>query len=317
MVDFISESIGGKLKASKDGTYKIILIKPGQGSKAYYPEDVLRADGPLAFPKGTHSYIDHPKPGQERNPNDAIGVLTEAAHYEDGVGLVSRLKPFEHIRAKFEELAPHMGMSIHSAVKFTEESVNGITTRIAKRLVPFVANTVDLVSYAGAGGMVVMESLLTGSEDTNSQTEFADEDNKKEMQKMAFEDEVKTSLSALDAKLTAVLDEAKAEREARAAADAEAVDEAADVEKALAAQKAVFEAEGLTKTVSESLLAGIAKGNYDVEDRIAGFTAMREEILAESKSTDESKERHFTDESASFGYSGSNTDKVNLIVEGW
>lgn len=316
MVDFISESIGGRLKASKDGTYKIILIKPGQGSKAYYPEDVLRADGPMAFPAGTHSYVGHPKAGEERNPDDAIGVLTEAAHYEDGIGLVSRLKPFEHVRLKFEELAPHMGMSIHSAVKFTQENVGGEIKRIAKRLVPFVANTVDLVSYAGAGGMVVMESLLTNTED-NSQTEFADENNKKEMQKMAFEDEVKTSLSDLSAKLTAFLDESKVERDARAAKDAEAVDEAADVEKALAAQKAVFEAEGLTKTVSESLLAGIVKGNYDVEDRIAAFTAMREEILAESKPENDDKLRQFTDESANFGYSGANKGELDLTVKGW
>lgn len=316
MVDFISESIGGKLKASKDGTYKIVLIKPGQGSKAYYPEDVLRADGPMAFPAGTHSYVGHPKAGEERNPDDAIGVLTEAAHYEDGLGLVSRLKPFEHVRLKFEELAPHMGMSIHSAVKFTQENVGGEIKRIAKRLVPFVANTVDLVSYAGAGGMVVMESLLTNTED-NSQTEFADENNKKEMQKMAFEDEVKTSLSDLSAKLTAFLDESKAEREARTAKDAEGVDEAADVEKALAAQKAVFEAEGLTKTVSESLLAGIVKGNYDVEDRIAAFTAMREEILAESKPENDDKHRQFTDESANFGYSGANKGELDLTVKGW
>lgn len=316
MVDFISESIGGKLKASKDGTYKIVLIKPGQGSKAYYPEDVLRADGPMAFPAGTHSYVGHPKAGEERNPDDAIGVLTEAAHYEDGLGLVSRLKPFEHVRLKFEELAPHMGMSIHSAVKFTQENVGGEIKRIAKRLVPFVANTVDLVSYAGAGGMVVMESLLTNTED-NSQTEFADENNKKEMQKMAFEDEVKTSLSDLSAKLTAFLDESKAEREARIAEDAEGVDEAADVEKALAAQKAVFEAEGLTKTVSESLLAGIVKGNYDVEDRIAAFTAMREEILAESKPENDDKHRQFTDESANFGYSGANKGELDLTVKGW
>jgi hypothetical protein len=316
MVDFINESIGGKLKASKDGTYKIVLIKPGQGSKAYYPEDVLRADGPMAFPAGTHSYVGHPKAGEERNPDDAIGVLTEAAHYEDGLGLVSRLKPFEHVRLKFEELAPHMGMSIHSAVKFTQENVGGEIKRIAKRLVPFVANTVDLVSYAGAGGMVVMESLLTNTED-NSQTEFADENNKKEMQKMAFEDEVKTSLSDLSAKLTAFLDESKAEREARIAKDADAVDEAADVEKALAAQKAVFEAEGLTKTVSESLLAGIVKGNYDVEDRIAAFTAMREEILAESKPENDDKQRQFTDESANFGYSGANKGELDLAVKGW
>jgi len=310
---FVSESLTGKLKAGKDGSYKIVLIRAGQGDKAYYPEEVLRSDGPMAFPAGTHSYIGHPKSSEEaRDPNNAIGILTEAAHWEDGVGLVSHLKPFSHVAEKFKELAPHMGMSIHSKVEFSDENIGGQVKRIAKRLVPFIANTVDLVSYAGAGGMVVMESLLTGTDNTNSQTEFTDENNKEGMQNMAFEDDVKTSLSSISTMLTAFLDESKTERDERKAKLDQIADEGLDVKKALAAQKAVLEANGLTKTVSESLLEGIEKGQYDVEGALANFKAMREEILNESKST---KTNEFTNESASFGKPDNGS--LDLKIKGW
>lgn len=312
MVDFVTESAGSLAKA-KD-KYKIVLIKPGQGSKAFYSEDVLRADGPSAFPAGTHSYVGHPAGNEERDPNNAIGVLTEAAHYEDGVGLVSYLKPFKHFRERFAEMAPHMGMSIHAAVKFADENVSGEVKRVAKRLVPFIANTVDLVSYAGAGGMVVMESLFTPSDTKDSLTEFTDENNKEGNANMAFEDEVKTLLSGITAKLDAFVSEAAAEKKLREDTKAELADESADTEKALTAQAAVYEAEGLTKTVSESLLAGIKKGEYDVEDRIAAFTAMRDEILNESKSDD--KGHQFADESAQFG-AGSNGSKLDLAIGAW
>jgi len=40
-----------------------------QGIVRYYPEAMLREYGPKAFPKGTHSYVDHPSREDEvRSP---------------------------------------------------------------------------------------------------------------------------------------------------------------------------------------------------------------------------------------------------------
>ena len=129
---------------------------------------------------------------------------------------------------------------------------------------------------------------------------------------MAFEDDVKTSLSSISTMLTAFLDESKTERDERKAKLDQIADEGLDVKKALAAQKAVLEANGLTKTVSESLLEGIEKGQYDVEGALANFKAMREEILNESKST---KTNEFTNESASFGKPDNGS--LDLKIKGW
>lgn len=318
-IEQINESVAAPIKHDKD-TYKIILIKSGPGSKAYYPEDVLRADGPIAFPAGTHSYIGHPTdangnviPNGERDPDKAIGVFTESAHYEDGVGLVSYLKPFAHVKAKFAELAPHMGMSIHASAKFVNEYINGVTRKVVKHLVPAITNTVDLVSYAGAGGQVVMESLLSG--DTQAPHDTVDENHKEGKGHMAtLEDKVDNLITVVESLISEVTTAKQALEDEKTVVAESASNKDEAVAAALVAQKSVLEAEGLTKTFTESLLAGIESGDYDVESKITSFKAVRDEILNESKSNDEGQNGHVIE---SLGYTANGASTANHAIAKW
>ena len=57
----LSEAFGGDFKSS----YNICLIKPGKGSSAFYPAEVLKRDGPKVFKAGTPMRIDHPTRAEE------------------------------------------------------------------------------------------------------------------------------------------------------------------------------------------------------------------------------------------------------------
>lgn len=139
------------------GTWRAILITPGKGSSGVYTESVLREFGPVAFPKGTHSYIDHPAAeGEIRSPKNLMGVLAEDAHYEPGVGLVAELQVMPHWKEFVEAVAPHTGLSIYA---MGEGSYGPDGDLVIESLMPHVQNSVDLVSYAGRPGSKLAEKL--------------------------------------------------------------------------------------------------------------------------------------------------------------
>ncbi len=59
MTTLLTESAIAPTKTDS-GNWRAILITPGKGSSGVYTEAMLKESGPVAFPKGTHSYIDHP-----------------------------------------------------------------------------------------------------------------------------------------------------------------------------------------------------------------------------------------------------------------
>jgi len=137
--------------------WRAILITPGKGSSGIYSEDVLKEYGPQAFPRGTHSYVDHPvSEGEVRSPKNLLGVLAEDAYYEDGVGLVADLQVMPHWKDFVEAVAPHTGLSIY-AMGDGERNDEGEV--VVESLVPNVQNSVDLVSYAGRPGSGLAEKL--------------------------------------------------------------------------------------------------------------------------------------------------------------
>lgn len=155
MVHVIQES-SSTLRKADGATWKITLITPGKGSSGIYSEEMLKSTAASAFPAGTHSYVDHLKEGDQRNPRDLLGVLAEAATYEDGVGVVGKLKVFPHYTEFVDAVAEHTGMSIFAASEGHKDE-NG--DYIVESLVPNVFNSIDLVSYAGRGGEMT-ERLL-------------------------------------------------------------------------------------------------------------------------------------------------------------
>lgn len=156
MSTVFTEAAVAPTKTAK-GTWRAVLITPGKGSSGVYTESVLRSYGPVAFPKGTHSYVDHPAvEGEVRSPKNLMGVLASDAYYEDGVGLVAELEVMPHWKEFVEAVAPHTGLSIYA---MGEGERNDEGEIVIESLVPHVQNSVDLVSYAGRPGSGLAEKL--------------------------------------------------------------------------------------------------------------------------------------------------------------
>lgn len=156
MSTLFTESAVAPIK-TEGGNWRAVLITPGKGSSGIYTESMLKEHGPIAFPKGTHSYIDHPvKEGEVRSPKNLMGVLAEDAHYEEGVGLVAELQVMPHWKEFVEAVAPHTGLSIYA---MGDGSYNADGELVVESLTPHIQNSVDLVSYAGRPGSGLAEKL--------------------------------------------------------------------------------------------------------------------------------------------------------------
>lgn len=147
--------------------YEIKLIAPGKGSSAFYPREVLQRDGPKVFKAGTHVYLNHPTAAEEaaRPEGDVAnlaGVLTTAAVYHEshakGEGLYARMKVFADHATTVEEKAPHVGMSIRAG-GVAESGTKRDGLPVLKELTH--AESVDVVTRAGAGGMILTEAAAT------------------------------------------------------------------------------------------------------------------------------------------------------------
>ena len=146
--------------------YEIKLIAPGKGSSAFYPKEVLRRDGPNVFKAGTHVYLNHPTEAEEaaRPEGDVAnlaGVLTTNAVYHEshakGEGLYARMKVFADHATLVEEKAAHVGMSIRAA----GHAEAGVTREGLPVLKEFThAESVDVVTRAGAGGLILTEAAV-------------------------------------------------------------------------------------------------------------------------------------------------------------
>ncbi len=145
--------------------YEIKLIAPGKGSSAFYPAEVLKRDGPKVFTPGTHVYLNHPTAAEEsQRPEGDVanlaGVLTSGAVYHEshakGPGLYGRMKVFADHAQMVEEKAAHVGMSIRaSGIAESGKMRDGVP--VLKELTG--AESVDVVTRAGAGGMILTEGL--------------------------------------------------------------------------------------------------------------------------------------------------------------
>lgn len=146
------------------GTVLLKLIEAGWGSKAYYPEAVLKRDGPTAFPQGTHTHWDHPTDAEafdrpERTLTTLAGHLLEAAQWRDdgpmGPGLYARAAVRSGYSRAVAELAEVIGVSVRALFDVEQGTApDGKQGLIATAVLPFAQNTVDFVTYAGAGGEV-------------------------------------------------------------------------------------------------------------------------------------------------------------------
>lgn len=274
----ITESLeGARPTRNSDGTYEVVLITPGRGSSGMYSEEALRESGPQAWPKGTHSYVNHLRADEVRDPLKLIGYLVEDARYKDGVGLVSRMKPISKWAEWVDEVAPVVGMSISAMSTGREEVIEGQPTWVVESLIPDIQNTVDLVSYAGRGGRIA-EALYESAAATVTPEANAPEKTSKEANTMALEDEVKTLVSTVEglvAALTAQNDAAQAATESQTSA--------ADIASKAAEATVLVESAEVPTSVKTRLIESIKAGNFDVQKHIDEAQALRAEVLAEQE----------------------------------
>lgn len=140
------------------GIWRAFLIAADvEGSSGYYPAEVLRRDGPSAFPAGTHVYFDHPTGSEEverpeRSVRDIAGYLLDDAVFEEGMdgrGLFARIQFTEKAKGIVGELAKIVGLSIRAAGQIEDTPSGRIVRQISEGL------SVDVVTRAGAGGRLV------------------------------------------------------------------------------------------------------------------------------------------------------------------
>ena len=154
MTRLLTES--GSAPVKSGDRWKAVLITPGTGSSGFYGEEMLAEYGPVAFPKGTHSYVDHPREeGEVRSPKNLMGVLAEDARFEEGVGLVAEIEVMPHWVEFVEAVAPHTGLSIYAMGEGRYED----DELVVESLIPHIQNSVDLVSYPGRPGSKLADKL--------------------------------------------------------------------------------------------------------------------------------------------------------------
>lgn len=181
--DWAKDAALSLVEASGSVRMPIKLIAPGKGSSAFYPAEVLKRDGPGVFTKGTHIYINHATSAEEaaRPEGDwhkLAGALESNAYYDEagkaGPGLYGNALFTSDYAPLIKEKAAFTGMSIRaSGVAEADKTRDGVP--VLKQLTG--AESVDVVTRAGAGGMILTEAARTA----NSQQEstMTDEEIKK------------------------------------------------------------------------------------------------------------------------------------------
>lgn len=184
-----------EIKLSESAAVKTVPIKiiaPGAGSSAFYPKEVLQRDGPKVFKAGTHVYVNHPTAAEEAarpegDANNLAGVLMKDATWHEsfehkgkelGAGLYSVVKPFSDHARLFNEKGEFLGMSIRASGK-AESGLKKNGLPVLTHLTS--AESVDVVTRAGAGGMILTESARTAA------TEGAEDMDMKEVKRLIDE----------------------------------------------------------------------------------------------------------------------------------
>jgi hypothetical protein len=164
-VELIESAVALSEKAVRgDGTATLKIIQPGWGSSGYYAPEVLKRDGPKAFPAGTKMLWNHPTDTQESERpegdlNDLASELVTPARWQDngpaGAGLYADAKIFKGYQESVNDLAPHIGVSIHARGKAMQGEMEGKKGNIVQEISESPFNRVDYVTMPGAGGKVI------------------------------------------------------------------------------------------------------------------------------------------------------------------
>lgn len=159
-------------RGDRPGRLLIQLIKAGWSLNGrYYPAEVLRRDGPEAFPIGTQAFVDHATEEEAASRpsgsvRDLAAVMATPARWdEQRNALVAEVRLFQPWREALTDMAKDIGMSIRAMVLGDYGEADGREGLIVSELVE--GKSVDFVTKAAAGGSIlsVLESAQAKAAD--------------------------------------------------------------------------------------------------------------------------------------------------------
>lgn len=160
--ELIGEIVPLVERKARNGSVPIKMIAPGWGSSGYYSAELLKRDGPKAFPAGTQMFWNHATRTEEAERpegdlSNLAAVLTATPTYQEhgaaGPGLYSEAKVFSPFADALGDLAPHIGVSIRGQGVVKAGEAAGRKGLIVEKLLP--GRSVDFVTQPGAGGQVL------------------------------------------------------------------------------------------------------------------------------------------------------------------
>lgn len=158
-VDVREANVGGTT-VTAPGRVLVRLIRAGWSLNSnYWPAEVLRRDGPAAWPKGTLCYIDHAPEGEEEAyPSGSIrnlaATLTTDARWDDAEqALFAEARLFHPWRDTITDMAAAIGMSIRAWVTCGTGEAEGREGEIIESIPQ--GRSVDFVTVPAAGGGIV------------------------------------------------------------------------------------------------------------------------------------------------------------------
>lgn len=152
------------LERNSDGSLLVQVITPGWGSSGYYSAPVLEAAAnDKVWPKGTHMYFDHPSATEasdrpERSVKDLAAVLSEDARWDaSGSRVLARVDPVGLGKTVLadEAFRKAVACSVRASAEMEIGEAEGRSGWIVEKIHPGTFNSVDFVTHAGRGGMIL------------------------------------------------------------------------------------------------------------------------------------------------------------------
>jgi hypothetical protein len=154
------------LKPSATGTYPVQLIRAGWSlNGSYYPAEVLRRDGPAAWPKGTLNYVDHDTDAEEdARPSGSLMRLAsyqvdDARWDDERQALVANVRvfaPWSEAVASWAESGA-IGMSIRAWVYGEHGEAEGRSGFVVTGIPE--GRSCDYVTVPAAGGAILSAAM--------------------------------------------------------------------------------------------------------------------------------------------------------------
>lgn len=201
-----------------EATAQIKLIDPGWGSSGYYSAEMLKRDGPAAFPKGTHMYLDHMSEREKQeHPENSVkrlaAVLEGDAQWQDngprGPALYAPARIGKTHETLIKDFRDDIGVSISAGGVRVAGEAEGRKGYVITKLDPRTENpfnSVDFVTLPGRGGEIVSLFEAAGRKPTANPTQENTQMNEEQVKALIAESQkpLVEQLAAANTKVTAL-----------------------------------------------------------------------------------------------------------------